>query len=119
MGLRGLARFMNATSVPRFQHQDADAGCPWSLSTPTGRSWPWRASGGRRSRSSGCIFSVRLEPSSSDVVVSNATLHHLPDTHAHWGHCAPIVWPPPLTYGQVQRVSGDVLSGRVLRRLLA
>lgn len=34
-----------------------------------------------------------------------------------WEHTAPTVWPPPLTYGQVRRVSGKVLPGRHFRRL--
>ncbi len=109
------------------------------------------------------LFAARLEAESFDLVVSNATLHHLSDTRdalnrlaelvapggrlgvvgfatngpldwpmsiagsigvfvavpvqGKWEHTAPIVWPPPLTYGQVRRVSGDVLPGRVFRRL--
>ena len=109
------------------------------------------------------VFSPTLEPASFDVVVSNATLHHLPDTtsalerladlvrpggrlgvvgfatngplnwpmslvssigihvvvpaRGKWEHSAPVVWPPPLTYGQVRRVSGQILPGRDFRRL--
>lgn len=98
-----------------------------------------------------------------DVVVSNATLHHLPDTAValqrlsdllqpggrlgvvgfarndfsdwprsligavgkfvmnrvmgKWEHSAPTSWPPPLSYGQVRRLSHQVLPGCRYRRL--
>lgn len=111
----------------------------------------------------GDLLSYPFEPESFDVVVSNATLHHLPDTgrglerirelvrpdgrvgivgfatngpldwpmslissvgsfvlrrvRGDWFHSAPMVWPPPLTYGQVRQVSGHVLPGRSFRRL--
>lgn len=111
----------------------------------------------------GDLLTSPLPTGSFDVVVSNATLHHLPDpgrglnrmrellrpggrlgvvglarngvldwpmsligsvgvfalvgAHGKWEHSAPVVWPPPLTYGQVRRVSGRVLPGRSFRRL--
>ncbi|RNI21420.1 class I SAM-dependent methyltransferase [Flexivirga caeni] len=111
----------------------------------------------------GDVLSYPFQLESFDVVVSNATLHHLPDTEqgllrlrdllrpggrlgvvgfarngivdwpmslvgavgilaansarGKWQHSAPIVWPPPLTYGQVRRTSGRVLPGRHYRRL--
>ncbi len=111
----------------------------------------------------GDVLTHPFAPASFDVVVSNATLHHLPDTalalarlaelttaggrlgivgfarngladwpmsilsslaifvvvrvKRKWEHTAPVVWPPPLTYGQVKRVSGTVLPRRRFRRL--
>ncbi|GAB3624798.1 class I SAM-dependent methyltransferase [Mariniluteicoccus endophyticus] len=104
-----------------------------------------------------------FQPESFDAVVSNATLHHLPDAGAglrrfaellrpdgtlgvvgfatngpldwpmslagsvgifvltrvrgKWEHTAPVVWPAPHTYGEVRRLSGEVLPGRRFRKL--
>ena len=111
----------------------------------------------------GDLHTHSLQPGSFDVVVSNATLHHMPDTVAAlrrlgdltrpggtvgvvglakagpldwpmsllsavgiavatgvrrtWEHSAPIVWPPPHTYGEVNRMTADEWPGRSYRRL--
>ena len=35
-----------------------------------------------------------------------------------WEHRAPMVWPPPVTYAEMRRISRDVLPGRTFRRHL-
>lgn len=111
----------------------------------------------------GDVLTHPLPAGGFDLVVSNATLHHLPDTTAalrHWAslvhdggtvgvvgfarngpldwpmslvgagatlvlnrykhkweHSAPTLWPPPLTYGEVKRVSAQRWPGRSFRRL--
>ena len=38
--------------------------------------------------------------------------------YGFWQHSAPIIWPPPLTYREMKRVSAEILPGVVYRRHL-
>src|SRR5207247_1391529 len=39
-------------------------------------------------------------------------------TLGYWEHSAPMAWPPPVTYGEMKRISASILPGVRYRRLV-
>jgi hypothetical protein len=38
--------------------------------------------------------------------------------HGHWEHSAPMLWPPPVTYLEMEHIAGRVLPGALYKRHL-
>lgn len=67
----------------------------------------------------GDFLDYPLELSSYDVVAAGVAANlAYRATKDHWEHPSPVVWPPPVTYSEMQALATELLPGATYRRHL-